>query len=228
MLRILAIGPHPDDIEFGCGGTLLKLSKMGAKIYMYIATAGEMGGDPEVRVSEAKESSKVLNAEIFFGGFKDTFLFYSRELIQSVESVVKKISPNIIFVNFYDDTHQDHYSLSKAAITATRYSKNLLFYEVPSTSQSFKPDIFTDISDVLDDKLTLLSIHKSQVDKVNIGSLDILEVAKSTANFRGIQARCEYAEGFQPYRFQLLEILEIINNLNHKNNNSSTHKNAGK
>jgi hypothetical protein len=36
-------------------------------------------------------------------------------------------------------------------------------------------------------------------------------VAKSTANFRGIQARCEYAEGFHPYRFQFLEILEVMN-----------------
>ena len=217
-MRVLAIGAHPDDIEFGCGGTLIKLSKLGADIFLFIATAGEMGGDPEVRIAEAKKSAELLNAKIIWGGMKDTTLFYSRELIQKVEKVINDVSPNIIFVNFYEDTHQDHYSLSKATVTATRYSRNLLFYEVPSTSSSFKPDIFTDITDVLEEKLKLLLAHSSQVDKVNVGNLDILEVAKSTANFRGIQARCEYAEGFHPYRFQLLEVLEIVNGeLNGKN-----------
>jgi len=210
-MRVLAIGAHPDDIEFGCGGTLIKLSRLGAEVFLFVATAGEMGGDPEVRMAEAETAAKMLNAKLIWGGMKDTNLFYSRELIQKLEEVIKSVKPNIIFVNFYEDTHQDHYSLSKATITATRYSRNLLFYEVPSTSSSFKPDIFTDITDVLEEKKKLLSAHASQVDKVNIGNLDILEVAHSTANFRGIQARCEYAEGFQPYRFQLLEILEIFN-----------------
>lgn len=211
-LNVLAIGPHPDDIEFGCGGTLIKLSKLGANISLFILTAGEIGGDPEVRIREAKRAGEFLKAEVIFGGFKDTFLSYSRELIQKIEEVVKKVSPHIIFVNYYEDTHQDHYAVSKATITATRYSRNLLFYEVPSTSANFKPDVFTDISDVLEDKFKLLLCHESQVYKVNVGNLDILQVAKSTANFRGIQARCEYAEGFAPYRFQFLEILEIIKN----------------
>lgn len=42
-LKVLAIGAHPDDIEFGCGGTLIKLKKLGAKIFMFIATQGELG-----------------------------------------------------------------------------------------------------------------------------------------------------------------------------------------
>ncbi len=211
MIRVLAIGAHPDDIEFGCGGTLIKLSKLGAQIHLFVASLGEMGGDPEARMLEAKKSAEMLGAQITFGGLKDTYLSYSKELIMKIEEVVGNVSPDITFVNFFEDTHQDHYALSKATITATRYSKNLLFYEVPSTSANFKPDVFTDITDVLEDKLALLLAHESQVDKVNIGSLDILEVAKSTANFRGIQARCPYAEGFHPYRFQLLEILQIVN-----------------
>lgn len=211
-LNVLAIGAHPDDVEFGCGGTLIKLSRLGAKITIFIATSGDVGGEAEVRINESKKAAEFLKSKILFGGFKDTYLSYSRELIQKIESVVKETNPHIIFVNYYEDTHQDHYALSKATITATRYSRNLLFYEVPSTSASFKPDVFTDVSDVLEEKLKLLLCHESQVYKVNIGSLDILQVAKSTANFRGIQARCEYAEGFSPYRFQFLEILEIIGN----------------
>lgn len=215
-LSVLAIGAHPDDIEFGCGGTLLKLRDLGAKIFLFVATSGEYGGDPEVRMKEATKSAEILKAEIIFGKLKDTFLSYSRELIIKIEEVINKVQPSIIFVNFYEDTHQDHYALSKSTITATRYSRNVLFYEVPSTSASFKPDIFTDITDVLEEKMKLLLAHASQVDKVNISDLDIIQVAKSTANFRGIQARCGYAEGFQPYRFQFLEILQILNGTNDK------------
>ena len=217
MLRVLAIGPHPDDIEFGCGGTLAKLSQLGAKIYMLVMTKGEMGGDPSVRQAEAEKAADMIGAELIWGGYFDTMINFSRELIMSIERVLKLTRPQIIFVNFPEDTHQDHVAVARATITATRYSRNVLFYEVPSTAGSFTPNVFTDITDVLDMKLKLLQAHASQVDQVKIGNLNILEVAKSTANFRGIQARCEYAEAFQPYRFQLMEILFLVaNGLNFK------------
>ena len=207
-MKVLSIGAHPDDIEFGCGGTLIKLSNLGAKIFLFIMSKGEKGGDPIVRCSEAEKSANILNAQLIWGNLPDTYIVFSRELIQKIENVMKDIQPNIIFVNFYIDTHQDHVALANATIAATRYYKNVLFYEVPTTANSFTPDVFTDITDVLEKKLEILQAHSSQVYKVNIGNLDILEVAKSTANFRGIQARCEYAEAFLPYRFQFLQMYE--------------------
>lgn len=209
MLRVLALGAHPDDVEFGCGGTLVKLSELGAEVFLWIATFGEVGVDHEVRRREAEKSAELIGAKIIWGEYPDTLVPHSKEIISRLDGIISEIKPDIIFVHYFEDTHQDHVNLSLSTITATRYLKNVLFYEVPTTSTNFKPGIFVDIKNVLERKLELLKKHTSQVDKVKIGQLDILEVARSTANFRGIQARVEYAEGFQAYRFQFLDTLKL-------------------
>jgi len=113
--------------------------------------------------------------------------------------VVQKVKPDLVFLNYYDDVHQDHRAASEAAISASRYTKEVLFYEVPTT-QHFEPDIFTDIEDILSKKLELLKIHGSQVDKTRVENLTILESAQSCANFRGFQGRVKFAEGFKALR----------------------------
>src|SRR5437879_12799453 len=110
----------------------------------------------------------------------------------------------MIFVNFPDDTHQDHRNLAQAAVSATRYVPNFLFFEVPST-QHFTPNCYTNIEKVLDRKLACLEAHRSQVAETNIEHLTILQLAVSCANFRGIQERVTYAEAFHSVQL-LLEI----------------------
>ena len=126
----------------------------------------------------------------------------SRELIVRLEAVIKKTDPRMIFVNSPEDTHQDHRHLAQSALSATRYVPNLLFFEVPSTV-NFTPNCATDIADVMETKLAGLAAHESQVTKTNIEDLTILELARSCANFRGIQARVKYAEAFQSVRLLL-------------------------
>ena len=199
-MNILAIGAHPDDIEFGCGGTLLKYRKKGANIHLMVLTDGDLGGDNELRRQEQIISSNILEVkDLFWGGYKDTQLPLDRKLIKTIEDVVYKVKPVFIFVNYFDDTHQDHHHLAKATMSATRYVKNVLFYEGPTT-RNFSPNVFIEINDVLDDKIALLKAHASQVMKTNIEDLSILEIAKSSANFRGIQGRVKYAEGFVSLR----------------------------
>lgn len=120
-----------------------------------------------------------------------------RELIQSIEAVVKEVDPHFIFVHYHDDTHQDHRHLAMAAISATRYTKNVLFYEGPTT-QNFAPTVFVDIDQVLDEKIAAIEAHASQVRKTNIEALSIVDVIRSSAHFRGIQGRVKNAEGFLP------------------------------
>ena len=199
-MNVLAIGPHPDDIEFGCGGTLIKFAQKGHNVYLFIATSGEYGGEPEVRRQEQMESAKVIGAkEVFWGGYRDTELPLERELIITIEKVIKTVDPRFIFVNYYDDTHQDHRHLSQATMSATRYIPNFLFYEVPTT-QNFNPNVYVDIQPVMDWKLACLEAHRSQVAKTNIEDLTIMETAVSSANFRGVQGRVKYAEAFQSVR----------------------------
>ena len=202
-MNILAIGAHPDDIEYGCGGMLAKYVRRGHVVFMFIASDGALGGDGEVRRQEQKDAARILGVrEVFWGGYQDTEVPLSRDLIVRLEAVIRQVDPRMIFVNSPEDTHQDHRHLAQGAMSATRYVPNFLFYEVPSTV-NFAPNCSTDVADVLDVKLASLEAHRSQVSKTNIEDLTILELAVSCANFRGIQARVKYAEAFQSVRLLL-------------------------
>jgi len=202
-MNILAIGAHPDDIEFGCGGTLAAYAEAGHFISLFVATRGEYGGDPEVRQREQEESARIIGAqEVFWGGHSDTEIPLNRDLIIALEKVIKQVRPEMIFVNYFDDTHQDHRNLAQGTLSATRYIPNFLFFEVPTT-QNFTPNCYVNILRVLGKKLACLEAHRSQITKTNIEDLTILESAVSCANFRGIQGRVKYAEAFQTVRFFL-------------------------
>ena len=199
-MNILAIGAHPDDIEFGCGGTLSKYSEQGHKVYMLVLSKGDKGGDPDVRQKEQEKSARILGAEkLYFSKHVDTEIVQNQELITEIEDFLKDIKPDFIFVHYFDDTHQDHRDLSNSTISATRYIQNVLFYEGPTT-QNFTPNVYVNITSALDKKIECLEAHVSQVSKTNIEGLSIIEAAKSTAHFRGIQGRVNYAEAFNSLR----------------------------
>jgi LmbE family N-acetylglucosaminyl deacetylase len=199
-VNILAIGAHPDDIEFGCGGSLSKYSQRGHQLFLLVMTGGGSGAPSETRMAEQTAARAILGAEeIFWGGYQDTHLGVDTEMIKKIESVIAAVKPEFIFCHFPDDTHQDHRHLAQAIMSATRYIRNVLFYEGPTT-QNFNPQVYVDISDTLDTKLEALRAHRSQVMKTNIEDLSIIEVARSCANFRGIQGRVKYAEAFHSLR----------------------------
>jgi len=196
-MNILAIGPHPDDIEIGCAGTLIKYAQRGHSIFLLLISKGEMGGEAEIRYQEQMKAAEIIGAnEVFWGGFTDTELLdRGNEIIHLVEAHIKKLQPNFIFVNFFDDTHQDHRTVNRSVLSAARYVRNVMLYEVPTTN-NFTPNIFVDIRSVLDLKLEALKAHASQVMKTNIQDLSIIDIARSSAHFRGVQGRVPLAEGF--------------------------------
>jgi LmbE family N-acetylglucosaminyl deacetylase len=200
-MKVLAIGAHPDDIEVGCAGTLIKYSRYGHEIFQLIMTEGHKGGEAALRRDEQYRASDILKPkEVIWAGYKDTELSPNmNDLVYDIEKVMKKIEPHFTFINYGEDTHQDHRALCRATVSATRYIKNVLFYETPTTVD-FSPSVFIDIKETIEDKVAMLLAHKSQVMKTNIEGLSIVDVARSTAIFRGIQGRVQYAEAFAPLR----------------------------
>ncbi|MDF1590722.1 MAG: PIG-L family deacetylase [Desulfobacterales bacterium] len=199
-MNILAIGAHPDDIEFGCGGALTKFAAKGHAVFLLVMTQGGMGAPPDVRAKEQSDAKSLLGAQqLFWGGYEDTYLVSDKDMICKIEAVIKEVEPAFIFCHYPDDTHQDHRHLSQTTVSATRYVKNVLFYEGPTT-QNFSPHVFIDISDTLEQKVAALKAHRSQIKKTNIEDLSIAELAYSSANFRGIQGRVRYAEAFHSLR----------------------------
>jgi LmbE family N-acetylglucosaminyl deacetylase len=199
-IRVLALGAHPDDIEAGCGGTLVKYARGGHRIFMLVMTEGECGAPQGVRKREQEQAAKIIGIEkLYWGGYPDTRVPLDQQLIQRIEQVVREVDPHFIFVNFPDDTHQDHRHLAACTVTATRYTRNVLFYE-GLTTQNFSPTVFVDIEPVIEDKASALEAHASQVQKTNIEGLTIVDIIRASAHFRGIQGRVKNAEGFVPLR----------------------------
>lgn len=199
-MNILAIGAHPDDIEIGCGGTLTKYADRGHSVFSLVMTGGGQGGETDVRRVEQQEARRIMGVEkIYWGGYEDTHLEVNQELISKVEQVMHEIHPSFIFCHSPDDTHQDHRHLSLATQSAARNMHNVLFYEGPTT-WGFNPQVFVDIGETLERKIKALEAHESQVTKTNIEDLSIIEIARSSANFRGIQGRVKYGEAFSPLR----------------------------
>ncbi|MEJ2428359.1 MAG: PIG-L family deacetylase [Deltaproteobacteria bacterium] len=199
-MNILAIGAHPDDIEYGCAGTLIKYAERDHRILLMILTGGEEGGNGEERKREQSAAADIIGAQqVFWGGYRDTQLPLNKELIDKIEEVLVEVEPDLIMVNYGDDTHQDHRILTEATMSATRYVRNVLFFEGPTT-QNFNPQVFVDVSDTLERKFQALKSHESQVMKTNIENMSIVELARANATFRGIQGRVKFAEAFAPLR----------------------------
>ena len=199
-MNILAIGAHPDDIEFGCGGTLMKYAGKGARIELLVMTDGSRGGEARTRRREQLEAARVLGAHrVHWGGYRDTLLPTVRHLIDRIERALAAVRPDFIFVNYPEDTHQDHRQVARAAVSATRHARNVLFYEGPTTVE-FTPTVFIDIADEIKRKIRALETHRSQVMKTRIEGTAICEIAEASAHFRGVQGRVRWAEGFSPLR----------------------------
>lgn len=203
-MKILAIGAHPDDIEYGCGGFLLKAVDKGHEIYLNVMTEGDI--NPQIdRRREQEEAFAFLGAkQLIWGGFHDTTLAPNRQLIVAVEKTLANVNPDLVLVNFPDDAHQDHNALARCTITACRYIKRVLFYH-DYTTLDFVPDTFADITDVLEKKKLLLAMHKSQINKNYPTGLDMLENVTARASYYGFMAKVKYAEGFKPLR-NLIEV----------------------
>lgn len=202
-IRVLALGAHPDDIEAGCGGTLIEYARAGHQVFLLVLTEGEAGGQSHVRRQEQEAAAKLIGVEkVYWGGLHDTEISVDRAVIKQIEEVVREVDPQVIFVHYPDDTHQDHRNLATCAVTAARHTRNVLFYEGPTT-QNFAPTTFVNIDRVLEGKIAALCAHRSQIEKTNIEKLTIVDIIRASSHFRGIQGRVTNAEAFVPLRMFL-------------------------
>lgn len=205
MNNILFIGAHPDDIEIGCGGTMIKHIKNGDNTFALIVTDGEQGlkefKKTHVRLDEtiiALESSGIKNSNLIFLHLSDTSLWNERHsLLDSLEKTFEKYSIDRVYTHTDKSYHQDHITVNEETIRSLRNDGkiDILAYETNgSTKPSFIPSYFVDIGDVLQRKIDALNHHKSQSNKFTNNRDLIITLAK----FRAHQAKLiSYAEGFE-------------------------------
>lgn len=195
---VLAIGSHPDDVELGCAGAMLAHHEQGHRTAVLVMTGGEQSRtySSQTRLEEQVAAAKRMGAELYWGGFVDCAVPDDHFTIDRIEAVMDEVRPDIIYVHAPDDAHQDHRTVSLAAVSAGRRTCRILFYQSPSTT-GFEPTVFIDIRDQLGGKLAALECHSSQIDAESIQ----LDAVAASARHWGAFARITLAEAFVPVRF---------------------------
>jgi len=222
-MNILALGAHPDDVEFLCAGTLFKYKQQGHKIYIALTTSGNQGSNVlssreeigATREAEQLEAAKLLDAEVRFLRFDDELLLDTLESRRAVINAMRWANPDVILTNPPFDPSTDHGNTGRlvTSLILSMPGKHIPADEPPVAKKvsvfywdmpggiDFTPEVYVDITDTLPMKLEALSKHKSQVDwMANYTDDDFLEYCTTMARFRGIQAGCKYAEGFRALR----------------------------
>ena len=216
-LDILAFGAHPDDIELGCSGTILKHLKNGLKIGIIDLTRGELGtrGTVETRNQETINSTKVLGVQLRENmDFKDGFFENNEENKIELIKKIREYRPEIVLTNAPTDRHPDHGRSSELTIDACFLSglekietgqdvwrpKHIYHYIQFNT---ILPDFVLDVTEEMDKKLESVLCYKTQFynpkskeSETIISSEDFLESVKYRARDLGRQSDCKYAEGF--------------------------------
>ena len=162
-MTILAISPHPDDVEIGCFGTLARLAAH-EPVVVLVLTSGAVRGSPEDREQEAVDSARLIGASVEFLRYEDGSLVQNAETVGKVRAVMKRHQAKLIFAPYADDTHQDHAAAHGIVVASAAHTGEILLYETPSTFD-FRPDVFYDISVTLETKLKALALFKSQADR---------------------------------------------------------------
>ncbi|NMC81674.1 MAG: PIG-L family deacetylase [Armatimonadetes bacterium] len=217
--RVLAVGAHPDDVDLLCAGTLEKFRRQGAKVFIGIATNGDMGSmllqPPElakVREAEARASADVLGAELLWLGYPDEFLYDTAEARPVFIEMIRKAAPDLIITHTPDDYHPDHRAVSEAVfgasfvaavpnvLTNTEVAPTIppLYYMDSLGGVGFMPTDYVDITDTFDAKVRALECHESQMVWLKeYNDVDIIDFIEVTARFRGLACGARYAEGYR-------------------------------
>ena len=166
---ILCLGAHSDDIEIGCGGTILRLLREQPGLNVHWIVVGASGRRQQEAVSSARRFLEgAADTEIKVMGFRDSYFPYiGGEIKDAIHELSAQISPDIVFTHFRDDRHQDHRLLSDLAWNAFR-DHIILEYEIPKYDGDMsRPNFYVPLDqETCQQKIeTLLACFPTQHDK---------------------------------------------------------------
>lgn len=197
-LRLLCLGAHCDDIEIGCGGTILKLTATGRRVDVYWVVFSS----DEQRKQEAVKSARaflgnVAAPKVVIHALRDGFFPYvGVELKERFEQLKTEFSPDLILTHYRHDLHQDHRLLSE--LTWNTFRNHLILeYEIPKYDGDFgSPNVFVPLDEPICRRKIdyILGAFHSQREKHWFSR----ELFSSILRLRGMEAnaRSGYAEGF--------------------------------
>ncbi|MBU2896868.1 PIG-L deacetylase family protein [Vibrio hepatarius] len=215
MKTVLIVAPHADDETLGCGGSILKFIDQGYIVHWLLVTgmtdkAGFTAQQIRARKLEIEKVSKAY-------GFSQTHQLEfppaqletrpKGEVIGSISQVINRLEPELVFTVYRNDAHSDHEIVYDAVMSATKsfrypFVKKVLAYETLSETDfglkpedgGFKPNVFIDITDYLEEKLDILAMFESEVHDFPFPRSRV--ALEALARVRGVQCNSEAAESF--------------------------------
>ena len=197
--KVLVIGAHPDDFEIAAGASIAKLHDAGFKVHALVLSHGERGGNADSRLTEAEIGAQFLELDgVQVMNFQDTQMqSQSVEIVNAIEKSIREFEPDMIFTHSRHDLHQDHQTVYESTLRAARDRRTtILCYESPSVTDEFVPIYYIDVCGYVDVKIEAIRKHWDQHKKPYMNP----DLIRSKMNFRGNQAKIDYAEGFEVVR----------------------------
>ena len=201
-MKILAIGAHFDDVEIGCGGTLLKRVAQGDEIFIltitdseYTLPNNEFCRPADIARAEAEIAAKMIGAELICLGKPSLNLLHNEEFSYEFDKVIKDINPDLILTHWGGDFHSDHAAVSLSSIRAARHSGTILMYRSNwySTEDEFRGNYYVNISPYIEKKLEIIKVYKSVLEPVNYSWIDFI---KKQNQYEGMKLGVSAAECF--------------------------------
>src|SRR5438045_6329285 len=160
--RVLALGAHPDDIEIGCGGTMLRLGSehRGLEV-LWVVFSSTPERKAEAHASAAAFLEGVRAPKVVVKEYRDGFLPYTGAAVKDeFESLKREFSPDVVFTHYRQDRHQDHRLVSDLTWNTWR-DHLILEYEIPKYDGDFgSPNLYATLTGaLLERKVALLTRH---------------------------------------------------------------------
>ena len=214
MKNILAIGAHPDDLEFGCFGTLKKFIDQGKNVTLVVMTAsdvthsqtGKATRSKEQSIKEAFAAAEVIGADLILLPFQDGEVPFNKQSVHYIEQLLSERNIDTVFTHWAGDTHQDHINTLEATLAASRMINNVFCYEqvpLPRVCTTYPvANFYVDITDTISYKIEASKKHDSQIQKYLNQGIDLIDNLETLAKFRGIQIETKYAEAFNVLKYK--------------------------
>lgn len=226
-LDILAFGAHPDDVELGCAGTILKEISLGKKVGIVDLTRGELGtrGTAVIRDQEALDAARVLGISVRENlNMKDGFFLNDEKHQLEVIKMIRKYQPEIVLCNAIDDRHIDHGKGSKLVsdacflsglikieteldgVVQKAWRPKLVYHYIQW--KDIEPDFVVDITGFIEKKIESILAYRSQFYDPNsnepespITSKNFFDSVSYRSRDLGRLVGVDYAEGFTVERY---------------------------
>ena len=195
--RLLCVGAHSDDIEIGCGGTVLKLLERHPNLAVdWIVLSADGEREREARTSAERILGADRPGDVRVEGFRERYLPYDADLKAYFDAVGREINPDIVLCPWSGDAHQDHRTTSELVANTFR-DQLILEYEIPKYDGDLgRPAVYVQLTSAQADAkvAAIREGFPSQAERPWFTD----ETFRSLMRLRGIESRSPegYAEAF--------------------------------